>query len=133
MDMSQSAMHFNGGQPRPGLNIKPTSFAGGHTTHTIESSPDQIGPKRLQNRLTPCPGVPGGGPFPKFATASGTPVQSRMVPGSEVPSGNSFPKLVAANGTCHNGYQTVVVPLELDQDPWTAPVSVCHACGSAIK
>lgn len=105
--MSQSTMYFKGGQPHPGLSTEPTSFAGGHTTHTTESSPDQIGLH--------------------------IPVQSRMISGSNVLGGNSIRPFTAANGPFHTAYDPFDFPPKLDQDRWPAPVSVCHACGNAIK
>jgi len=152
-------MYFKGGQPRPGLSTEPTSFAGGHTTHTTESSPDQIGLHRpVQSRMisgskvrsgnsiyTPAAGngpvqiqmiqgskVSDENSIRTFAAAKG-PVQSRMIHGSNVPGGNSIRPFTAANGPFHTAYDPFDFPPKLDQDRWTAPVSVCHACGNAIK
>jgi hypothetical protein len=132
--MSQSTMNFNGGQPRPGfkLNSESTFSARGHPTPTTVSSPDQIGLNRpVQSRMIPGSKVPGGNSTLTLATANG-PVQG-LIPGFKVPGGNPVRQFAATNGPFHTSYNSFGSPMKLDLDRWAAPVSVCHACGSAIK
>lgn len=133
-DMSQFTMPFKGGQS-PGLNTEPTFSAGDKATPTTQSSPDQVQSDRLlQGGLIPGSKVPNSGPLPGLAYPRGTLVQSRMIPGCKVPNEKFPPKFAATNGTYPStDFQSSNFPVQLNQDHWTAPVSVCHACGSAIK
>jgi hypothetical protein len=106
--MSQSTRDVKVGQTRLELKLNSGStLAQGLSTPIIVSSLDQINLCR--------------------------PSQSWIILGSKVPSGNSVPPSAATNGPFHTLDNLYGSPMDMDLDRWTAPVSVCHACGSALK
>jgi hypothetical protein len=127
-------MDINVGQPRPDLMLKPgATLARGLNTPITVSSPDQIRMCRpFQSGIIPGSKVPSGNPSHALATTNG-PVQGLMIPGFKVPGGNSVPPSTATNGKFHTLDNPYGSPMDIDPDRWTAPVSVCHACGSALK
>ena len=60
-------------------------------------------------------------------------LEGPMTPGFKVPGGSSVGPLAATNGPFRTPYNPFGFPVKLDPDPWTAPVSVCHTCGSTLK
>lgn len=122
------------GQPRPDLRLNPGStLAQGIDTPITVSSPDQINLCRpFQGRMIRGSKVPSGKSSHALATASGL-VQGLMIPGFKVPSGNSVPPSAATNGSFHTLDNPYGSPIDMDLDRWTAPVSRCYACGSALK
>jgi hypothetical protein len=136
--MSQSTKDFKMGQPRPDLMLNSGSTsARGFTTPITVSNPDQISIslfRPCQGRTIPGSKAPSGNSSHALATANG-PVQALMIPDFKVPGGNSVPPSPATNGSFHTLDNPYGSPMDVDVDlnRWTAPVSVCHACGSAFK
>jgi hypothetical protein len=124
------------GQPHPDLRLNSGStLAQGLNTPITVSSPNQIRMCRpFQSGIFPGSKVPSGKSSHALATANG-PVQGLMIPGFNVPAGNSVPPSPATNGSFHtldNPYGSTM-DVDVDLNRWTAPVSVCHACGTALK
>lgn len=130
------------GQPHPDLRLNSGStLAQGLDTPITVSSPDQIRMCRpFQSGTLPGSKVPSGKSSHALATANG-PVQGLMIPGFKVPARNSVPPSPATNesfvagGSFHTLDNPYGSPMDVDVDlnRWTAPVSVCHACGTALK
>jgi hypothetical protein len=110
-----------------------------HNTQTTESSPAQTGLNLpVQARVVPGFKVEVGESADTVAAASVS-IPDLMVPESSkdgLPNGifsHYGPPYATSDGIMQSPHDPVGSRMELELDSWTAPVSVCHACGNSIR